>query len=429
MTADAWTNWPSREALTRQGRTEARRWLARSIRMLTLAALLWSTFSQRHVEGWAAAVAVAATFALVFCAWAFYRTTLRHQLWPSVVLLMALMGGALAARQAGFDIAAVVLWCGCAITAMERLPLAAALPTNCLALGGFAVVNPDAWLTTSLSTAGLLLGGYVLRLDAEARGSAQRLLAQERAARAAEAESAALAERARIARDIHDVLAHSLSAQLVHLEAARLRIEREPSGPFRDQILERVVAARSMAREGLSETRQALSALRGEMAPLGDHLRELAAMEGAEVAVEGAPRPLPAEASQTVRRVAQEALTNVRKHAPGARVRIVLTYGMDEVTLDIRDSGRKDFGGNGAGPAGLAVSGSGYGLLGMRERAELLGGTLEAGPGGPGGPGGSEGGPEMGSEGPETGSDGSESPVRSEGREGKGFTVRLRVPA
>ncbi len=70
------------------------------------------------------------------------------------------------------------------------------------------------------------LAGYVLRLDAEARGSAQRLLAQERAAREAEAESAALAERARIAREIHDVLAHSLSAQLVHLEAARLLIER-----------------------------------------------------------------------------------------------------------------------------------------------------------------------------------------------------------
>lgn len=213
--------------------------------------------------------AVAATLALVLCAWAFYRTTLRHQLWPSVGLLVALMGGALVASRTGFDIAAVVLWCGCAVTAMERLPLAAALPTTCLVLGGFAAFDQDAWLTTSLTTAGLLLGGYVLRLDAEARGSAQRLLAQERAARAAEAESAALAERARIARDIHDVLAHSLSAQLVHLEAARLRIEREPSGPFRDQILERVVAARSMARDGLAETRQALSALRGEMAPSG----------------------------------------------------------------------------------------------------------------------------------------------------------------
>ena len=68
------------------------------------------------------------------------------------------------------------------------------------------------------------------------------------------------------------MLAHSLSAQLVHLEAARLLIER---GADRDQILERVVAARGMARDGLAETRQALSALRGEMTPLEDFLRQL----------------------------------------------------------------------------------------------------------------------------------------------------------
>lgn len=184
----------------------------------------------------------------------------------------------------------------------------------------------------------------MLRLDAEARGSAQRLLAQERAALAAEAESAALVERARIAREIHDVLAHSLSAQLVQLEAARLLIERDAD---RDQILERVVAARGMAREGLEETRQALSALRGELTPLEGYLTQLVdTVTGAEVTITGEHRPLPAEASQAVRRVAQEALTNVRKHAPGARVRVRLEYGEHQVTLDIRDSGGQ--GGSGA---------------------------------------------------------------------------------
>ncbi|MFB7272158.1 sensor histidine kinase [Streptomyces sp. NPDC056244] len=426
MTAEVWTSWPSREALSRQGRTEARRWLARTIRTVVLVSLLWATLSRRHVDGWTAVAVVVVVLAAVGCAWAFFRTTLRHQLWPSVGLLVVLMGGAIVSNQAGFEVPAVVIWCGCGVSAMERLPLAAALPVTFAALGGFAAVNHESWPGAAITTAGLLLGGYVLRLDAEARGSAQRLLAQERAARAAEAESAALAERARIARDIHDVLAHSLSAQLVHLEAARLRIEKEPPGPFRDQILERVVAARSMAREGLAETRQALSALRGEMPPLGEYLRELAAVDGAEAVVEGTPRPLPAEASQTVRRVAQEALTNVRKHAPGARVRMVLTYGTDEVTLDVRDSG-----GKGVGPAGLGASGSGYGLLGMRERAELLGGSLEAGPHGIRGSG-----PEHteGPEGPEGSevSEGSERPQEREGLKGpraKGFTVRLRVPA
>ncbi|MGQ4438855.1 sensor histidine kinase, partial [Streptomyces violaceoruber] len=194
----------------------------------------------------------------------------------------------------------------------------------------------------------------------------------ERAAWAPEAETAALAERARIAREIHDVLAHSLSAQMVHLEAARLLIERDAD---RQQILNRVVAARGMARDGLAETRQALSALRGDLTPLEEFLAQLVETAGgtAEVTITGERRPLPAEASQAVRRVAQEALTNARRHAPGAGVRVRLDYAAHEVVLDVRDSG---------GPHGEdAGTGGGYGLLGMRERAELLGGSLRAGPG------------------------------------------------
>ncbi|MFI8785542.1 sensor histidine kinase [Streptomyces sp. NPDC055105] len=371
MTPGAWTSWPSREALSREGLTRPRRILARVVRAVALTALVWTAAAERGVHGWTVALAPVALIACGAAAWGFFRTTLEHLLWPSVGLLALLMGAAFAAEQAGFRGPALVLWCGCAVTALERLPLVAAIPLTAGALTGFAVLNNDAWFTTAVTTIGLCLAGYVLRLDAEARGSAQRLLRQERAARAAEAESAALAERARIAREIHDVLAHSLSAQLVHLEAARLLIER---GADLDQIHERVVAARGMARDGLTETRQALSALRGEMTPLEDFLRELVATDGATVAVEGVRRPLSVEASQTVRRVAQEALTNVRKHAPGAKAQVRLEYGAAEVTLEVRDSGS-------AAPAGeLTVSGSGYGLLGMRERAELLGGTLVAGP-------------------------------------------------
>jgi signal transduction histidine kinase len=332
--------------------------------------LLWSAFTGSHVHGWGAVAAVAALLLVAFLAWALYRTTLAHRLLPSLALMIALLAIAVAAQAVGFRVPALVIWCGCAITALERLPVAAALPVASVALASYAAVNDDVWLTTAATTGGLALAGYVLRLDAEARGSAQRLLAQERAARAAEAESAALAERSRIAREIHDVLAHSLSAQLVHLEAARLLIER---GADREQILERVVAARGMARDGLSETRQALSALRGELTPLEDFLTQLVSTaDGAEATITGDRRPLPAEASQAVRRVAQEALTNVRKHAPGARVRMRLEYSEHQVTLVVRDSG--------GSPGELAAAGAGYGLLGMRERAELLGGSLEAGP-------------------------------------------------
>ncbi|ANP49950.1 signal transduction histidine kinase [Streptomyces griseochromogenes] len=370
MTENAWTRWPSREALGRAGTSRPRRLLAWVIRALVLGLLLWGAFSQKHVGIWGALAAAAGVLLAGLVSWAFFRSTYEHRLVPSMALMGVLLGIAVVAQATGFRGPALLIWCGCGVSALERLPLGAALPMTSVALASYSAFNNDVWLTTAATVAGMALAGYVLRLDAEARGSAQRLLAQERAARAAEAESAALAERARIAREIHDVLAHSLSAQLVHLEAARLLIER---GAGREQILERVVAARGMARDGLAETRQALSALRGELSPLEEFLTELvSAAEGADVTVTGERRPLSAEASQAVRRVAQEALTNVRKHAHGAKVHLRLEYGGHEVTLDVRDSGGR--------PGELTGAGAGYGLLGMRERAELLGGSLDAGP-------------------------------------------------
>ncbi|MER5260221.1 histidine kinase [Streptomyces sp. NPDC002855] len=368
MISDRWMRWPLREALTREGQSPARMWFVRVLRVVIAGSLLWNTF--HHDRGWRLAAGVGLVVLSGGLAWAFLRASFDHRLWPSVTLLALLTGCGYAARAGDWRVLALVLWCGAAVLSLERLPLLAAAVCVPVAMTGFAAHNNDNWLVTGLIVVGLALAGYTLRLDADTRGNAQRLLAQERAARAAEAETAALAERARIAREIHDVLAHSLSAQLVHLEAARLLIEGDAT---RDQILERVVAARSMAREGLAETRQALSALRGEMTPVEDFLRELVVSDKASVSVTGARRALPAEASQAVRRVAQEALTNVRKHAPGAKVFVRLAYEEGEVTLDIRDSG--------GSPGELAASGAGYGLLGMRERAELLGGSLTAGPG------------------------------------------------
>ncbi|WP_326653071.1 MULTISPECIES: histidine kinase [unclassified Streptomyces] len=386
MPSSKWTAWPTREALSRLGIPRVRT----ALDVTLLAGLsAWAVYSAYDADVFHGRGAVLPPLGLLCCvlaALSFQRTTLANRLLPSLGLIGGIVAVGMGAYAAGTAVPAMVPLISASLMATERLPLMAGLGSVAVMSPGFAL-TADSDLGAVCAIAAVLLGGCSLRLDAQARGAGFRLLAQERAAREAEATSAALAERARIAREIHDVLAHSLSAQLVHLEAARLQIEREPEGPFRAQILERVVAARSMAREGLEETRQALSALRGEMVPVEDYLRELAVADGAETGVRGERRQLTAEASQAVRRVAQEALTNVRKHAPGARVRMLLTYAEAEVALEVRDSGTTTKTGE------VGATGAGYGLLGMRERAELLGGTLEAGP------------------------------------EGEGFVVRLRVPA
>ncbi|MFF7231859.1 signal transduction histidine kinase [Streptomyces sp. 2333.5] len=375
MPPNSWTSWPLRESLSREGVSGARLWLGRSVRIAVAAGLVWTTLVGPAFTGWRLMALCTGVAVTVLAFRGFFRATLAHHLWPSIGLFAVLVAAALGFAYVGARTPATVLWCACAVIAMERLPLSVAVPCSATALSGYAALNHDNWWATAATAVGLGLAGCVVRLDAEARGNTQRMLAQERAARKAESESAALTERGRIAREIHDVLAHSLSAQLVHLEAARLLIQRSTDlEADRAQLLERVTACRGMAREGLDGTREALSALRGEMIPVEDFLRRLTATEGARLDVAGAARAVPAEAGLAVRRVAQEALTNVRKHAPGARVSVRLEYAADGIGLEVRDSG-----GRGT-PGELAESGSGYGLLGMRERAELLGGTLESGP-------------------------------------------------
>jgi signal transduction histidine kinase len=373
---DNWTSWPSKEALTRQGMTPTRRWLGVVGRLVGLGFAVWGTFADnQHLRGGAMWAVSAAMVVGVVAFLGFIRSTPRTRVVPSLIWLAVVLNAGIVAVQLGGYVIGIVLLCAIALASMQRMPLAVAVPATSVSLVLFLVLIPH---NDSLSDLALVLGlgamGYIGRLDWEARAGTIRLLEQERAARAAEAESAALAERARIAREIHDVLAHSLSAQLVHLEAARLMLD---AGADREQLRERIVAARRMAQDGLAETRAALSALRGEFVPTGEFLSTLAENDGARLTVEGEVRPLTAEAGVAVRRTAQEALTNVRKHAPGAECAIRLSYLDGTVELEVRN-------GASAGGGALAGSGSGYGLLGMRERAELLGGSLLAGPDGEG---------------------------------------------
>jgi signal transduction histidine kinase len=203
-----------------------------------------------------------------------------------------------------------------------------------------------------------LLGN--VRREREARAEQNELLAGE------QAKAAALAERARLAREIHDVLAHSLSALSLQLETAAALLERDRAADAA-VIVDR---AGRLARDGLTETRRAVSALRGDPVPLPELLRELTA--DADFALLGEPRDVTAETGLALYRSAQEALTNVRKHAPGSSVDVRLEYGDAEIRLTVRNHGP-------AGPPTTGLS-SGYGLTGLRERAELAGGAFAAGP-------------------------------------------------
>jgi len=163
----------------------------------------------------------------------------------------------------------------------------------------------------------------------------------------------------------------------VQLDAADALLENSDDPAKARQLVQQ---ARKLAVQGLEESRQAVHALRDEPVALAEQLASLASRDGAELTVTGAPRPLAAEAGLALYRAAQEAVTNARKHAPGAPVSIRLDFDPGSTTLRIT---------NGLCPTAeassdLSTTGGGFGLQGMRERIELLGGQVVAEPSGVG---------------------------------------------
>ncbi|MDA2805669.1 sensor histidine kinase [Nocardiopsis suaedae] len=223
----------------------------------------------------------------------------------------------------------------------------------------------------------------------------ERLLEQTRAAQQERERSAALDERARIARDLHDVLAHSLGALGVQLDVAESLLAR---GGDVEGAADRVRRSRAMAAEGLREARTVIAALRADPpASLPESIEAIAAAHRGghgvrvDVDVTGAPRPLRPAAELALSGTAREALTNAARHAPGAPTRVVLAY---------TDAGARLTVGNGPAerPGAVAGGGGGFGLAGMAERLAAVGGTLRAGPlgdgpdeGGPDGDGAADG--------------------------------------
>ncbi|MFJ4714269.1 sensor histidine kinase [Streptomyces sp. NPDC088785] len=252
------------------------------------------------------------------------------------------------------------------------LPLAAGSSLLCAAVLYFQV-GPGhhalPWglgLTTGLPVvAGILSRSKQRALEAVIAAAES----SERAARA-EAQAAVLTERGRIARDVHDVLAHSLAGINMQLELADALLD---TGDL-DKVREANHKAHSMVKESLKQAQWTVHALREDALPLVESLAAMLESSGHRDAltVVGTVRPLAARGTQNLLRIAQEALTNAGRHAPGGPVAARLVFAPTSTTLTIRN-----------GPATrerTAGLGSGMGLIGMRERVALLNGTLAAGP-------------------------------------------------
>ncbi|MGW0484455.1 sensor histidine kinase [Nonomuraea sp. NPDC003214] len=225
------------------------------------------------------------------------------------------------------------------------------------------------------------VAAYALGTSARASRSRTAELA-ERARRLEQEHAAAVAEeRARIARDMHDIITHAVGLMVVQAEAGPVVVRSD--APRAEAVFDAIA---DTGRGALTELRGLLSALRTSAVPAGedpgpvrprlDGLASLAGRSGLDVdiTVEGERRPVPAGLEAAVYRIVQEALTNVRKHAGVDAVRLRLRWTAQDLVVELADEG-----------GGPHRGGSGYGLIGMRERAAACGGTLTAGPGPAGG--------------------------------------------
>lgn len=184
-------------------------------------------------------------------------------------------------------------------------------------------------------------------------------------ARRAQAEAAAARERTRIAREMHDVITHSVGMMVVQAEAGPLVVRSDP-----DRAIGAFDAIASTGRGAVAQLREVVHALRSPgVSQLPELVTGVASLE-----VVGEPRSLPSEVDATVYRIVQESLTNAMRHASASRIEVRVRWQERTVGVDVVDDGR--------GPAGS----QGFGLLGMRERVAACGGTVRTGPG-PGGVG------------------------------------------
>ncbi|WP_158635073.1 sensor histidine kinase [Tsukamurella asaccharolytica] len=285
--------------------------------------------------------------------------------WIAVEAVGAIAGGVLFALQpnpgTGLVLYISAVYYGVRVPQQVSIPLSALLGGT-VALGLGLQRSGDFWI--GLTIAITVWAGIARRTRQERTRALEQVVEQTKLTADSEARSSALAERARIARDLHDVLAHTLSGAGMQLELADALLEADKP----DDARAAVQRARRAIADGVTEARGAVHALREDTVDLPTALAALA--DGPDEAVEAEPVELSDAQARAVLRVAQEAITNARRYAAGAPVTARVSPVPDGAELTVV---------NGRGTA-TGVAGSGMGLIGMRERAAEAGGTLHAGP-------------------------------------------------
>jgi signal transduction histidine kinase len=255
--------------------------------------------------------------------------------------------------------------------------LALALAVAALVAYRDPMANLDGYIATAIIFGILWTIAFALgRKFQEADEATERAARAERE-REERAQAAVTEERARIARELHDVVGHSVSVMTVQASAVRRLLR-----PEQQREREALLVVEQTGREALAEMRRMVGVLRRpEEAPALapqpslqhlDRLVEQACEAGlpVELRIEGDPRPLPAGVDLTAYRLVQEGLTNALKHARAERAQVLVRYGGGDIEVTVSDDGRGARSGDGGG----------HGLVGMRERVAVYGGELEAGP-------------------------------------------------
>jgi signal transduction histidine kinase len=320
----------------------------------------------------------------ILCAPLLFRNRFPLSAWSASALAMILTDLLVPPHSLGtapYIPAGVLVYGLCLYAVTVRCDTWVVVGAGAVTVVGAAFTNLATSGAAVILTVAVVLGGVIVRFR---RSSREQLEVVERRH---EGERALLEERQRIARELHDVVAHHMSVIAIQAEAAPYKVTDPPK-----ELVESFAEIRASALSGLNELRRVLGVLRSETPDTAPQpglddlpgLLESARNGGVRVTsdVSGTPRPIPQGVDLSAYRIVQEALSNAMQHAPGAAVQVHLHYGEAALVIEVRndsvapgvqalweqpgESGRSD--------------GSGHGIIGMRERAAMLGGHLEARP-------------------------------------------------